>query len=955
MNNINKYAENQSPPPAGGGWGVIVIFFLLFFSQCITPAKENNKLLLWYAQPATVWEEALPIGNGRLGAMVFGNPANEHLQFNEETLWDCGPREYQRPGASAYLDEIRQLIADNKQDEAEKLANEVFMGKRAYEDNYPEKKAQWLKRLSENELLAESLNPLSDDSGWPVMEIDEKSVWETKGLPDLDGCLVFRKTVYLPDNSAGKELILNMGKIKDHDVTYFNGVKVGEIDGNNANRIYTIPAKLVKAGENNLAVQIMNYEKTGGFNAVRSGYKKMHLTPAGKDEPVFIEGEWKYRIVDDHPPHAPQYQADYQPFGDLRIETPGHENYTDYHRSLNLTNAVATTEYEVDGIIYKREYFATNPDQAVIVNYSANNKGAISFVAWLETPHPENSVNKVNDHTISLNLKVRDGVMTGVAQLQLDITNGEIFCCDNKIEVKNADEATLKLVAATNFVNYKDVSADPVSRCSKYQQAIESAPFKSLKKRHIEDYRKFFDRFDIDLGNHQNRTIPTDERIKNILTSPDNDLAALYIQYSRYLMISSGRAGTNPPNLQGIWNKDMFPAWGSKYTTNINCEMNFWGVETLNLPECHQSLFDMIDDLVAEGEKTAKVHYNANGWVHHHNTDQWRGTAPINNADHGIWVSGGAWLAHHYWEHFLYTGDTALFVSRGLPAIKGASQFFADFLVKDAKTGYLISTPSNSPENGGLVAGPAMDHQIIRSLFKIALEANGLFTPDDKEFETLIQSKLDKVAPDHIGRLGQLQEWLEDIDDPNNKHRHVSHLWGVYPGNEITWEKTPKLMDAAQKSLIMRGDEGTGWSLAWKINFWARFLDGEHAHQMVQMLLAPAEHPGREVRGGSYPNLFDAHPPFQIDGNFGGAAGMVEMIMQSHQGYIELLPALPDQWEDGSIKGLCARGGFEINMEWKNGRVEKLTIISKLGNTLRIKYNGQYVEIPTKKGEVIKI
>lgn len=911
-------------------------------------------LELWYSKPAKIWEEALPIGNGRLGAMVYGAPELEHLQFNEETLWDGGPRKYQRPGAAKHLNEIRQLLADGKQEQAEKLANEVFMGKRAYEDDYELKKMEWLHKVNLLPELKKSLEPSLNDKDWPQMNIDNKSVWETKGLPDLDGCLVFRKTIELPENWQGEELILNMGKIKDHDITYFNGVKVGEIEGNSINRIYTIPGKLVKAGENKLAVEIINYEKTGGFNAVRTGYEKMHLTPKGKVEPVFIEGVWKYMIIDTQPPFAPQYQADYQPFADLWITSPGHEKVENYRRSLNIEQAVAYTSYDVDGVSFQREYLASNPDQAIIVNYSASKNASINFICNLSSPHINYQLQAIDEHTIQLNLKVLDGVMKGTALLLVETKGGKIKVNDNGIEVSQANEATLKLLAATNFVDYTSVSADPDEQCKHYKQAIQSIDYTTIKAKHIADYQSLFNRFSIDLGEKEKRINPSNQRIDRIKTAPDNDLAALYIQYSRYLMISSGRAGTHPPNLQGIWNHDLFPAWGSKYTTNINCEMNFWGVESLNLPECHQSLFSMIEDLHQEGTETAKIHYNARGWVHHHNTDQWRGTAPINNANHGIWVTGGAWLAHHYWENYLYSGDSTILLNGGLSTIKDACLFFADFLVKDPKSGFLISTPSNSPENGGLVAGPSMDHQIIRSLFKIALTANKRFTPNDLEFEQLIQSKLDSMAPDHIGRLGQLQEWMDDVDDPNNKHRHVSHLWGVYPGNEINWETNPALMEAAKTSLIMRGDEGTGWSLAWKINFWARFLDGEHAHKMVQMLLAPANDPERNIRGGSYPNLFDAHPPFQIDGNFGGAAGMIEMLMQSHQGYIELLPALPAQWNNGEIQGLRARGGFEIDMEWKNGQVEKLTILSKAGLPLNLKYNGKTIQRPTSVNETIQ-
>ncbi|MGF7140641.1 glycoside hydrolase family 95 protein [Roseimarinus sediminis] len=929
-----------------------LLMLLMLGVGCST--SEQNKAELWYDEPALEWEEALPIGNGRLGAMIFGDPANEHLQLNEETLWDSYPRAYQREGAAEYLPVIRQLVAEGKQSEAEVLANDVFMGRRAYEDDYEEKRTEWLNMLANNELLKESIHPSTDDADWDVMHINYKSVWETKGHPDLDGCVVFRKTVELPESWKNKPIVLNMGKIKDHDLTWINGVKVGETNGYEENRIYNIPAGVLKPGKNLIVVQINNYEKTGGFNAVRTGHKKMHLAPRGSDnDPVLIEGDWKYKIIDTRPPWAPQYQANYQPFADIHIQSTGHENFSNYRRSLDLEKALALTSYEVNGVTFTREYLASNPDQSVVMKWSASQPGNISFTASLSSAHPEHAIQIENNNTLVIQLKVEDGVLTGEGRLHITAKGGAIKAEANQLHIENADEVVMKWVAATSFVNYKDVSANPSERCKQYLSQIESKDYKEIKAAHHNDYSALYNRFSLTLGGDDKSQLPTDERINGIKTAPDNGLAALYVQYARYLMLSSGRKGTNPPNLQGIWNKDLHPAWGSKYTTNINCEMNFWPVEPLNIAECHYSLFSMIEDLAAEGRKTAKAHYNSRGWVHHHNTDQWRGTAPINNSNHGIWVTGGAWLTHHLWEHYLYSHDDEWLKNYAAPIIKEAALFFVDFLTEDPETGYLISTPSNSPENGGLVQGPAMDHQIIRSLFKIALRTNEL-TGNDPEFETSIRSKLERVAPDRIGQYGQLQEWIADIDDPDNKHRHVSHLWGVHPGNEITWEASPELMNAAIKSLEMRGDEGTGWSLAWKINFWARFLDGEHAHHMVQMLLAPANDPERNVRGGSYPNLFDAHPPFQIDGNFGGAAGIIEMIMQSHQGYIDLLPALPQQWANGSIKGLRARGGFEIDMEWKDSKVSQLAVKSLAGQPLKLHFNDQLIEQETTKGETYK-
>jgi alpha-L-fucosidase 2 len=918
----------------------------IFLACCILLAAngitQDQPLKLWYNKTATKWTEALPIGNGRLGAMIFGGIEKEHIQFNEETLWTGGPREYARSGAANYLDTIRQLLFAGKQKEAETLALEKFMGMRSGEG----KKADWtndmrsLKGMKGNPSLEKY-----DDSQWKTMQVPSYEGWEAAGFEGLDGAVWLRTSFELPNDWTGKNLILDLNRIRDHDFTYINGQLVGTMESTEARR-YTIPRQNLHAGRNTLAILVLNYFDKGGVAGYKDTTRHITICQEGTDEPkLSLNGNWKYFIQNDEPPATPRYQADYQPFGDCWFDFKNSTNPTSYKRELDITNAIATTSYTVNGIDYKREYFASQPGQSIIIHITASKKASISFETTLNSPHKYSGIRKIDNNTIALSLKVRNGVLTGESYLQVKTNNGTVSIKDNRIIIDAADEVTISIVAATSYKNYKDVSANPIIACTTALKKMQGKTYSQLRTEHIKEYSVYFNTLSINLGRSANEQLPTNERIAAFARSNDPAFVALYLQYGRYLLISSSRPGTRPANLQGIWNDLLTPPWGSKYTSNINLEMNYWPAELLNLSPMHEPLFDMIKELAEAGKQTAKNHYNAPGWVLHHNTDLWRGTAPINASNHGIWVTGGAWLCHHLWEHYLFTQDKTFLKNIAYPLMKQAALFFNSFLIKDPVTGWLISTPSNSPEQGGLVAGPTMDHQIIRDLFKNTIAAAKLLHIDSLLSDSL-KYKYDHIAPNQIGKYGQLQEWLQDKDDTNNRHRHVSHLWGQYPGSEINWEETPELMKAARQSLIYRGDAATGWSLGWKINLWARFKDGDHTFKLIQMLLSPAT-----GGAGSYPNLFDAHPPFQIDGNFGGAAGIGEMLLQSHTKYIDLLPALPSSLPDGEVKGLCARGGFIVNIKWKQGKLEQIELLSIAGNECWLRYGGKELRVATQKGK----
>lgn len=911
-------------------------FSVLFFFSAVLPAQE---LKLWYNKPATKWTEALPIGNGRIGAMIFGGVETDHLQFNEETLWTGEPRDYNRKGAYKYLDTIRQLLFAGKQKEAEALAEKEFLGLKSFEAE----KTNWIKQVTADKKFAAAD---FDDSKWKTMTVPSWDGWETVGFEALDGAVWLRTSFVLPDDWKEEDMIVDLNRIRDWDYTYVNGVLVGS-QQNTEGRKYTVAKNILHKGKNTIAVLVLNFSDKGGIYGYKDTTIHTGVYPVNNvAAKISLNGQWKYFVLNDDPPTVGVYQASYQPFGDLYLNFANTNGFTNYKRVLDLTNAVSSTSYTVNGVKYKREYFISAPNQVLVTHLTADKKASISFVATLSSAHRNFTVTRLNDNTVVLSVKVRTGVLQGKSYVQVIVKNGKLKIENGELKVENADEATVYVTAGTTFKNYQDVSADPNLPCVNALKSVAGKTYQQIKAEHIKEYQAYFNTFSLNLGHSVNESLPTDERIEKFASSNDPSFVALYLQYGRYLLISSSRPGTKPANLQGIWNDLTSPPWGSKYTTNINAEMNYWPAELLNLSPMHQPLFTMIEELSQTGKETAKEYYNAPGWVLHHNTDLWRGTAAINASNHGIWVTGGAWMCQHLWEHYLFTQDKNFLKNKAYPIMKEAALFFNSFLVKDPVTGYLISAPSNSPEHGGLVVGPTMDHQIIRALFKNVIEASEILNTDESLRKTLAEKYI-QIAPNKIGRYGQLQEWMKDVDDSTDKHRHVSHLWGLYPGNEINWDETPDITKAARQSLLFRGDAATGWSLGWKINFWARFKDGDHTFHMIQMLISPAN-----SGAGSYPNLFDAHPPFQIDGNFGGAAGIGEMLIQSHTKYIDLLPALPSALANGQVKGICARGGFVADMKWSGGKLVKLKVLSKAGSVLNLRYNGKVVTIKTKANTV---
>lgn len=773
---------------------------ILLMSALSSYAQTENDLKLWYDEPAVQWTDALPLGNGRLGAMVFGTPATERIQINEETIWGGGPHNNVNNKAKDGLAEIRQALFENRRKEAQDLCDK-----------------------------------------------------------------------------------------------YIN-------------------------------------------------------TPG---------------------PHGMPYQT----AGSVMLDFEGLSEYTDYYRELDLTRELALTTFKAGGVEYRREAFVAFKDQVVAMRLTASKSGSISFKARYDLPYKADRIlasgasANGNNAIMTISCKGDDhegveGKIRFTDRTLVSAKGGSVSAENGAITVKDADEVTIYISIGTNFKDYTDVSADENAVAAQWLAPFEKAEknYDSALEASIEKFQSQFETVTLDLGSNDQVKLPTDERLAQFRTTFDPQFVELYFQFGRYLLICCSQPGGQAANLQGVWNESRQAPWDGKYTVNINAEMNYWPSFTCGLEDNFQPFLQMAKDCAEHGKESAAM-YGCRGWTLHHNTDIWRSTGAIDGAYNGMWPTGNAWFCQQIYDGYLFNQDKE-YLKEIYPLMKSACQFYIDFLVEEPVSGnkYLVVAPSYSPENAPqkdpenrnvtTSFGVTMDNQMLTQLFDNTIEAAALMN-EDKLFVDTLQNILSRLAPMKVGSWGQLQEWFQDWDNPNDHHRHVSHLWGLFPGTLISAEDTPELFNAVRTSLEARGDESTGWSMGWKVCLWARLLDGNHAYKLIQDQLTPCSGRGFGGSGGTYRNLFDAHPPFQIDGNFGCTAGIAEMFVQSHNGRIDILPALPDVWKDGIIKGLRARGGFVIEeLSWKDGKPVSVKIRSNVKGQLNVCWNGTQKTKKARKGKV---